>query len=254
VARVNYDQIAHLYDEPVRDHPVDPSLLAFLAERPDLSPSAVRILDVGCGTGKQQTANQGRFPEMLLVGLDRSMGMLQQAGRRGPAVHWLQGDAPTLPFAAGSFDFASNQFSYHHIHDQPRFLHELYRVLRPGGRFAMFNIDPWAMPAWIVYQFFPATWERDQQDFLPIKQFTALMAEAGFHDIQVAWNHLPQQESLAGFFAYASQRYRTSQLMAIPDEAYQDGLNQLQAQLSAAAGQPITVHSDLCLVRVTGSK
>lgn len=37
--RVNYDQIAHLYDEPVRDHDVDPTLLAFLAERPDLSPA-----------------------------------------------------------------------------------------------------------------------------------------------------------------------------------------------------------------------
>src|SRR5688572_12410527 len=154
--RVNYDQIAHLYDEPVRDYAVDPMLLAYLEERPDLSPSTMRILDVGCGTGKQQTANHGRFPAMTVVGLDRFSGMLQQARRRGPAVHWLQGDAPTLPFADSSFDFASNQFSYHHIHNQPRFLQEVYRVLRPGGRFAMFNIDPWAMPNWVIYQFFPA--------------------------------------------------------------------------------------------------
>jgi ubiquinone/menaquinone biosynthesis C-methylase UbiE len=214
----------------------------------------MRILDVGCGTGKQQTANYGRFPEMTIVGLDRFGGMLQQARRRGPAVHWLQGDAPALPFADNSFDFASNQFSYHHIHDQPRFLQEVYRVLRTGGRFAMFNIDPWAMPDWIIYQFFPDAWERDQGDFLPIERFTALLAEAGFHTIQANWHQVAKEESLSDFFAYASARYRTSQLIAIADEAYQDGLNRIQARLDEAAGQPLTFHSELCFVRVRGSK
>lgn len=48
--RVNYDLIAHLYDEPGRDYDTDPNLVKFLKKKADLR---IRILDMGCGTGKQ---------------------------------------------------------------------------------------------------------------------------------------------------------------------------------------------------------
>ena len=70
--RLNYDRIAHLYDEPIRDYNVDPNLVDFLAQQPQ----SKRILDLGCGTGKQLTAdfnmlynlsiNSGTFPINLL--------------------------------------------------------------------------------------------------------------------------------------------------------------------------------------------
>ena len=47
--RVNYNAIAPLYDEPLRDHAVDPHLLAFFDSHPELAPSEARILDIGCG-------------------------------------------------------------------------------------------------------------------------------------------------------------------------------------------------------------
>ena len=56
--RVDYDLIAPLYDEPIREHPVDARLLEFLGERKDLDGTAVRVLDVGCGTGQQLSANR----------------------------------------------------------------------------------------------------------------------------------------------------------------------------------------------------
>ncbi len=42
MSRVDYDQIAHLYDEPIRDHVVDERLLSFLAERPEASIACAR--------------------------------------------------------------------------------------------------------------------------------------------------------------------------------------------------------------------
>lgn len=252
--RVNYDEIAHLYDVPLRDHPIDPNLVAFLQQRPPHLPTPVRILDVGCGTGKQLVANQGRFPELQFVGLDRFAGMLRQAQRRGPAVHWSQGDGVTMPFADSIFDFVSNQFSYHHVQRTKQFIGEIYRVLRPGGRFAMLNIDPWAMPNWDIYQFFPAALERDYQDFLPIDHFTALMAQAGFHNIQVTHRHFPQEEDLAKFLADASQRHSSSQLIALSDADYHAGIQQINSRLAAAAGRPVTIHYDFCLVTVVGEK
>ncbi|HEX2184138.1 MAG TPA: class I SAM-dependent methyltransferase, partial [Chloroflexota bacterium] len=130
--RVDYDQIAHLYDEPSRDHGVDPHLVAYLAARPALGVGQARLLDVSCGTGKQLSANRAGFPRTFAVGLDRYAGMRRLARRRGPHLAWVQGDGAALPFRGDSFDFATNQFAYAHLPDKASLVRELYRVLRPG--------------------------------------------------------------------------------------------------------------------------
>ncbi|NJN54677.1 MAG: noncanonical pyrimidine nucleotidase, YjjG family [Anaerolineae bacterium] len=49
--RLNYDAIAHLYDEPLRDHVVDEHLIQFGKAHCSAVPG--HILDMGCGTGKR---------------------------------------------------------------------------------------------------------------------------------------------------------------------------------------------------------
>lgn len=249
--RLNYNQIAHLYDEPIRDHAVDPNLLAYLEERPALNPVEMRVLDVGCGTGKQLTANSSQFPEMKLIGLDLFAGMLNIARKRGPEIAWVQGNSAYLPFAAHTFHYACSQFAYAHFLKKAQMVQELYRVLKPGGRFVMTNIDPWYMENWAIYYYFPNAKALDEQDFLPVESFTALMEEAGFTDLQVHRNHWHPEEKLTDFLAYAAQRHRTSQFMALSDEAYQAGLRRIEQEL--AAGRQ-TVKSEVCLVTVIGDK
>ena len=77
--RVDYDAVAPLYDEPERDHDVDPDFVGFLDARGASVTSTLRILDVGCGTGSQLAANRRRFPDMVMVGVDRFAGMLRIA-------------------------------------------------------------------------------------------------------------------------------------------------------------------------------
>ncbi len=90
--RVDYDRVAHLYDEPLRDHVVDRKLIEYIAGRP-VGATAVRVLDAGCGTGKQIAANRTRFPEAVFIGADRFHGMLHIARRRCRDARWLQVDA-----------------------------------------------------------------------------------------------------------------------------------------------------------------
>ena len=252
--RVNYDLIAHLYDEPMRQHRVDERLLAFLEQRPDLDPTSVRVLDVGCGTGTQLAANRARLPQATMVGVDPFRGMLRVAGQRGAGVGWVQGDGAHLPVASGSFDYTTNQFSYQHITGREAFVHEAHRVLRPGGRFVMTNIDPWTMLDWSIYRFFPETLELDQHDFLPAETFASLMREAGFVRVAVERLSVRRDTTLAELLAYASDRHRASQFMAISDAAYAAGLERIRAAIDAAGTTPLVVNSGVSLVIISGDR
>ena len=252
-SRVDYDAIAHLYDEPRRDHAPDRLLEEFLAQRrAGLAPD-VRVLDVGCGTGKQLASNRARFGKMTMVGVDRSAGMLRIARAREPEVAWILGDAHALPVGSGTVDYATNQFSYPHIRDKTRFASEIFRVLRPGGRFVLTNIDPWAMEQWIIYRYFPEARALDERDYLTKASLVNLLAEVGFVDIETSTRDLSRDEDLARFHAYATQRHSASQFLALPDAVYEAGLGRVREHLSVA-GAGVTVPSEFVILTVSADK
>ena len=251
--RVNYNLIAHLYDEPGRDYEADQNLVDFLTEKNDWPLSRFQILDMGCGTGKQLAANHDNFTDLETVGLDLFHGMLLQAAKRCSTIIWVQGDSANPPFTDESFDYITNQFSYHHVQDKNRMLEATFRILKPGGRFVITNLDPWSMLDWIVYIYFPTSRQRDQSEFLPVSQLTSLMQKMGFCNIRVNYKHSCSEENLNDFLSYASQRHRTSQLMSIPDSDYLDGIAKLKECVSTP-GIDSHVSSEICLVGVMGDK
>ena len=252
--RINYDEIATIYDsDRHRGKEVDPELLALLAERPEQPADALAILDIGCGTGSQLVANRIPVPHGQMVGLDFHLGMVRQARRKAEHIDWVQGDGARLPFAADTFDFVTNQFSFHHLQDKPGMIAEVFRILRPGGRFVMTNISPHDMPNWIFYRYFPRTWEIDMQDFMPTDSIRTLMHQAGFDQVQVALTRQDYEEELAEV-ADVSRMRVASQLRTIPDSDYQAGLKQIEADLKKAGGQPIIIPSEFTLAKITGEK
>jgi ubiquinone/menaquinone biosynthesis C-methylase UbiE len=251
--RVDYDRIAHLYDERTRDHAVDEELLDFLTR--EGAPPRRRILDIGCGTGKQLSANRTRLPNVVMVGLDRYRNMLRIAKDRCPEVAWVQGDGAVLPVMSDTCDYVTSQFSYPHVRNPHGFITEVFRVLRPGGRFVMTNIDPWSMTGWAIYRYFPEALTLDHQDYLPVDQFVDLMRTTGFSNVSIRHEDRPSWRDHRAFLAFASERHRASQLMAIPDAAYAGGLQRLQQDAAAAsdAGDSQFV-SEFRVVTIRGDK
>jgi ubiquinone/menaquinone biosynthesis C-methylase UbiE len=251
--RLDYDRIADRYDvDHYRGKDLDPDLVAFLAER---SGSGVpcSVLDVGCGTGNQLVVDQAHVPEARLVGLDLFHGMLCQARIKSAHVAWVQGDGARLPLRAGSFDYVTNQFSFHHIRDKASMLREVYRVLRPQGRFVMINIAPREMPGWAMYRFFPAAWERDLADFLPIAEIESLLRGVGFARVDIERDHLDLEQDL-GDLVQAARLRVVSQVALLSEVDYSAGISRLEAELQKAGGRAVSVPSVLCLVKINADK
>jgi hypothetical protein len=117
----------------------------------------------------------------------------------------------------------------------------------------MTNIDPWSMPGWLVYRYFPEAEELDHQDFMPTERFVALMGDAGFEDVRVFGTNLSRDERLNEFLAYVSTRHRASQLMAISDAAYNRGVQRLREAV-ANARPDVVERSEFVLVTIMGDK
>lgn len=108
------------YQEPYFD------IVAWVLDLARLSPG-LRVLDVGCGNGEYLRALARR--PVHAAGCDRSMGMLRTAVH--PAL--LNADAAALPVRAGAFDVVLAVHMLYHVPDRVAAVHELRRVLAPGG-------------------------------------------------------------------------------------------------------------------------
>lgn len=99
-----------------------------------------RVLDLACGTGDFSRMAAARGARV--VGLDFSRRMLIAADGRGEESSQLvQGDALRLPFGDGGFDVALCGFAFRNFASIPPVLAEVARVLKPGGRFGVIEVD-----------------------------------------------------------------------------------------------------------------
>jgi ubiquinone/menaquinone biosynthesis C-methylase UbiE len=105
-----------------------------------------RILDAGCGTGRNLGAllSAGAIP----TGMDFSAGMLAVAQQRYPQVALRRADLQqTFPFNDASFDAALCALIGEHLSHLSITCREIFRVLKPGGRFIFSVYHPWLAQA-----------------------------------------------------------------------------------------------------------
>jgi SAM-dependent methyltransferase len=97
-----------------------------------------RVLDVACGTGILARHALTRVgPSGSVAGVDPGPGMLAVAREKAPDIDWRHGTAESLPFPDDSFDAVVSQFGMMFFTDRSQAVHEMTRVLVPGGRLAV---------------------------------------------------------------------------------------------------------------------
>jgi ubiquinone/menaquinone biosynthesis C-methylase UbiE len=150
-----------------------------------------RVLDVGCGTGilTRQIARLLTTEGACAVGIDAAPKMIDVARRRAAGVPRLAFDvaaAESLAYSDASFDCAVSTFFYHHIDAElkRRSLSELLRVLKPGGKLVIVDVDvpsTWfgKLCAWSGYWLFKQEEIRENIE----GELRRALADTPFHEV-----------------------------------------------------------------------
>ncbi|HEY5155022.1 MAG TPA: class I SAM-dependent methyltransferase [Acidimicrobiales bacterium] len=101
---------------------------------------ARRVLDVGCGEG--QVARRGAAMGTDVIGLDPTRSQVEVARDRSGGPRYVQARAEALPCRDGAFDTVVVCLALEHVDAFETAIHEVARVLEPGGRFVLLLCHP----------------------------------------------------------------------------------------------------------------
>jgi ubiquinone/menaquinone biosynthesis C-methylase UbiE len=141
-----------------------------------------KVADLGCGSGV--------FTDLLhrsgcqAIGLDISPKLIELGKAKYPNVEFLEGDVEHLPFPDGSLDGILLSGLVHHLPSPALCASEVFRVLKPGGRFVAF--DPNRMnPFMYLYRdrsspFYSSVGVTENERPVLAREIAAVFRTAGF--------------------------------------------------------------------------
>lgn len=103
------------------------------ARLPSIRPAVA--LDLGCGLGGDLGLVRAAHPDCALHGVDFGPHNAERLAAAGITLHVRDIERETLPFADGTVDLVIANQVIEHTKEIFWIFHEVFRVLKPGGRF-----------------------------------------------------------------------------------------------------------------------
>ena len=170
-----------------------------------LSPGEV-VLDLGSGGGIDVLLSARRVaPGGRVYGLDMTDEMLELA-RRNQAeagvenAEFLKGEIEDVPLPDGHVDVVISNCVINLSTEKQRVISEAFRVLKPGGRFAVSDVvflgEKNKLPPGVARNV--ELWSGCVSGALEKGEYEALLTEAGFEEVAVEVTHTYPPEQIAG--------------------------------------------------------
>jgi ubiquinone/menaquinone biosynthesis C-methylase UbiE len=141
-AFMNYGYVPHAHEpaftlpeNTLQQYPLQ--MYHYLASKIDLKGKTV--LEVGSGRGGGARYIAGHFKPVYYTGMDLAQYAVDLANKTHalPNLKFIQGNAEAIPLTSQSVDVVINVESSHAYGSIDKFLHEVWRVLTPGGYFLL---------------------------------------------------------------------------------------------------------------------
>ncbi len=166
------------------------------------------VLDLGSGGGIDVLLSAKRVgPTGKAYGLDMTDEMLELARRNAAAagaenVEFLKGEIESVPLPDASVDVVLSNCVINLSADKPTVLREAFRVLKPGGRFAVSDIVvDGGLPDAVRKNM--ELWVGCVAGALESDEFERYLADAGFEDVSIEPTRVYDPEDARAFFADA---------------------------------------------------
>jgi arsenite methyltransferase len=170
-----------------------------------LSPGEV-VLDLGSGGGIDVLLSARRVsPSGKAYGLDMTDEMLELARRNQREagvenVEFLKGEIEEIPLPDGHVDVVISNCVINLSTEKERVIGEAFRVLKPGGRFAVSDVvflgDKSALPTEVMRT--AEMWSGCVSGALEKEEYESMLRATGFEDVSVEVTQVYEPEAITG--------------------------------------------------------
>jgi len=247
----DYSVIAQCYDKnKIRlDIPKDAVLEKVINFN---SGKKINVLDLGCGTGNYIQKQKGYFEKAFINwhAVDKTYEMIEIAKTKAGEINYTICEAENIKFSDNFFDYVVCNFAFHHFENKYKVLDNIYKILKPGGIFKMYNILPEMMKKWWVYEFFPESYSQDFRRFWQ-KELIIHEFEKRKYKINLEINYKQTHLSMLEIYEDV-KRKDISEFSIISADNYNKGRQDLEFEIMEKKVSEIK--SELALITVEASK